>query len=312
VSTVVIQNEQRLSRLKLFLALSRTHHAVLDMATPGLAAVMWLGAFPSAQVVLLGLITACAGYTAVYSLNDVVDHRVDRDKLRWSTLGSRGGDLDAVYVRHPIAQGMLSFSDGALWTGIWAALALVGSYILNPVCAYIFLVAGTLEVVYCLLLRVTHLRALISGVVKTSGGIAAVYAVDPHPSASFLIALFVWLFLWEIGGQNIPNDWTDVQEDLRIEAKTLPVKFGDGGSISLILSSLAIAVAVSLSLCWLAPAGLGPFYLGGAVVSGLFLLLLPAYRLYRTRAPEDAHALFTRASYYPLAMLFVVVISWTS
>jgi len=37
---------------------------------------------------------------------------------------------------------------------------------------------------------------------------AAVVAVDPDPSAAFLIALFLSLFFWEIGGQNIPNDLT--------------------------------------------------------------------------------------------------------
>ena len=69
-----------LSRLKLFLALSRTPHGLLDMTTPLYGALLWLGAFPSLTISLLGLITVFAGYTAVYALNDVIDYRVDKRK----------------------------------------------------------------------------------------------------------------------------------------------------------------------------------------------------------------------------------------
>ncbi|HSQ85183.1 MAG TPA: hypothetical protein VLM43_10715, partial [Desulfobacterales bacterium] len=71
-----------LSRLKLFWALSRTPHGLLDMATPALGALLWLGRFPSFEVILIGLITTFAGYTAVYALNDVIDYRVDKEKLK--------------------------------------------------------------------------------------------------------------------------------------------------------------------------------------------------------------------------------------
>jgi len=47
---------------------------------------------------------------------------------------------------------------------------LAGAYRLNPVCAYIFVGGCLLEAVYCRLLRVSHLRTLVSGLVKTLGG----------------------------------------------------------------------------------------------------------------------------------------------
>ena len=85
-----------LSRLKLFLALSRTPHGLLDMATPALGALLWLGRFPSFEVIIIGLVTTFAGYTAVYSLNDVVDYRVDKEKLKLCGDLGTGCDLDAV------------------------------------------------------------------------------------------------------------------------------------------------------------------------------------------------------------------------
>ena len=69
-----------LSRLKLFFALSRTPHGLLDMCTPAFGALLWLGHFPPLYVIILGLITTFAGYTAVYALNDVIDYEADREK----------------------------------------------------------------------------------------------------------------------------------------------------------------------------------------------------------------------------------------
>jgi len=299
-----------ISRLKLFLALSRTPHGVLDMATPALAALLWLGGFPSAGVIALGLLTAFAGYTAVYALNDVVDYRVDREEARPGTFQESGGDLDAVFVRHPLAHDLLSLEEALLWTGGWALTALIGAYLLNPICAMIFLAGGLLEAIYCLLLRVTYLRTLVSGVVKTLGAIAAVFAVDPVPSLGFLAVLFLWIFFWEIGGQNIPNDWADLQEDLRLRAQTIPVRFGLGGSIRLIAASLLLAVTMSIVLFWMTPNRLGFQYLAGSLLAGYFFLLLPAYRLHKGESPGEAIALFNRASNYPVVMLLVVMISW--
>ena len=165
------------------------------MCTPAFGALLWLGHFPSLTVMAVGLATTFAGYTAVYALNDVIDYRVDKEKVAEVGLSETGSDLDSLGVRHPMAQGLLSFKEGLLWATAWGLLALIGAYLLNPVCAIIFLGACLLEIIYCLLLKVTHLRALISGAVKTSGGIAAVFAVDPDPDFLFLICLFFFLFM---------------------------------------------------------------------------------------------------------------------
>lgn len=298
------------SRLKLYLALSRTPHALLDLATPALSALLWLDAFPRAEVVGLGLLTAFAGYTAVYALNDVIDYRVDRQKIQGNGPWKVNRDLDSVYMRHPLAQGMLPYGEGLLWMGAWALLALIGSYMLNPACTIIFVISCLLEIIYCLLLRISHLRGIISGVVKNSGGIAAVFAVDPHPAPLFLAMLFGWFFFWEIGGQNIPNDWGDLEEDRNLRARTLPLRFGPDGSIGIVLFSLTMTLALSLGIFWVSPPGLGFSYLAGAIFTGFYFLLLPAYHFWQTRASQESFTLFNRASYYPLAMLLVTMVSW--
>ena len=299
---MAVPGQSDLSRLKLFMALSRTPHGVLDLATPALAAVLAQGGIPSARVVLLGLLTAFAGYTAVYALNDLVDYRADREKAEAGFIAP-SADLDAMFVRHPMAQGFLTFREGLFWAGGWALVALIGAYRLNPVCAWIFLAASVLEGIYCLLLRVHPLRTLVSGVVKTSGGVAAVFAVDPRPSFLFVIGLFAWLFLWEIGGQNVPNDWTDVEEDRRLGARTLPVHLGAVGASRVVLGSLGAAACLGCVLPLLAPAGTSVLAVTGSAVAEVYLLGLPSLRLFRTRTPEAASALFNWASYYPLVVL---------
>lgn len=304
-----IVNTPAVSRLRLFMALSRTPHGVLDMATPALCAILCLGAAPPLGVAALGLLTAFAGYTAVYALNDVVDYRVDRQKIRECGLPCLERDLDAIYARHPLAQGLISLRDGILWTVAWGGIALLGAYALNPVCAAIFVFGCVAEAIYCLMLKVSYLRVLVSGVVKTAGGMAAVFAVSPDPPPVFLVCLFLWLFCWEIGGQNVPNDWSDLDEDRNLRAQTVPVEFGREKSALVILGSLAGAVLLSLVLHWATPAALNFLYLPGALLCGVLLLLVPALRLRRERTSACAAALFNRASTYPVAMFILIILS---
>ena len=50
----------------------------------------------------------------MYALNDVVDYRSDKEKIRHGPTPSTN-DLDAVFVRHLMAQG-LQLREGILWT----------------------------------------------------------------------------------------------------------------------------------------------------------------------------------------------------
>ncbi|MGD8881273.1 MAG: UbiA family prenyltransferase [Desulfobacterales bacterium] len=298
------------ARLKLFWALSRTPHGLLDMCTAALASLLWLGHFPSFKIIGLGLITVFSGYTAIYALNDVVGYRSDKRKLQQ---GNQRGfedceDLDAMLVRHPMARGLLSFKAGLLWSIAWALLALIGAYLLNPVCVLIFICGSILEIIYCLMWNISPSRTLISGVVKTAGPIAAVFAVDPNPSISYLMVLFLLMFFWEIGGQNVPNDWSDIEEDIRFQAQTGPIRLGLEQANVIIFGSIILTIILSGILLVLSNVAFElPFILAFAFV-GLYFLLLPTIKLYRSEESFRAMILFNKASYYPLALLVVIVI----
>ncbi len=294
-------------RLKLFLALSRTPHAMIDMVTPALGALLWLGTLPPLAVILVGLVTVFAGYTAVYALNDLVDYRTDLKKVAAGGYQGQDDYLDGALVRHPMAQGLLGFREGLFWALGWGAVAMVGAWWLNPACLLIFMGACLLEILYCRMWQVSPLRTVISGAVKTAGTMAALWAVDPAPNPGFVLLLFAWIFCWEVGGQNVPADWTDLAEDRCFHARTIPVRLGLERAMAIIAFSLGAAVVLNLVVFAISPLDLGIPYRLAALAIGTGLLLYPAYRVYRTRARPDVMTLFNRASYYPVSLFLVVL-----
>lgn len=294
---------------KLFLGLSRTPHGALDLATPAMAALLCLGHFPPASVVVVGLITAFAGYTAVYALNDLVDVNVDRERLALQKTVVQSSTVDEFMMRHPVAQGALPFKSGLAWAVFWSAIALAGAWWLNPMCAGLFVLSAGLEALYCKLLKVTHLKIAPSVFVKATGGVAGVLAVKPDPDLGFLAVLFLWLAAWEVGGQNIANDIVDMEDDARVAARTTPTVKGVPEAVFRLLCGVSMAVFGGIAIYWLAGPGLSVFYPVGAALLGWYLLLAPAREVYFSPSPDAAAALFNRASYMPVSFLALVLIS---
>jgi len=280
------------------------------MAGPALAALLCLGHFPSLTITLVGLVTVFAGYTAVYALNDLMDLRTDRERVHIDSFSvtEKQMDPDGVLTRHPLAKGVLNFKAGLIWTCGWALIAVIGAFWLNPVCLLIFMAGCLLEAFYCKLWRITPLRTLINGLVKTLGALAAVFAVQPSPDTGFLLLLFLWLFFWEIGGQNIPNDWADIHEDRQLQARTIPIYFGLQKAGILSITVLTAALVFHLGLLWASPLPFGPLFMLAALALNLILLLIPALNMVKHRHPSSAMALFNKASYYPLATLALVLL----
>lgn len=71
-------------KVLLFLDLARSRSALLSVSEPVLGAILAIGTIPSLRVCLLGLLAALAGYLCVYSLNDLLDLRADREEIRLS------------------------------------------------------------------------------------------------------------------------------------------------------------------------------------------------------------------------------------
>ena len=121
--------------------------------------------------------------------------------------------------------------------------------------------------------------------------------------------MFLWLFFWEIGGQNVPADWADIEEDRRLQAQTIPVRFGTKGAAHIVLWTLIVSMVINQVLIAVSSSG---YRLPMAVISiviGVLLLLIPAVRLFKSHRRNDAMALFNKSSYYPVAMLGGIILT---
>jgi 4-hydroxybenzoate polyprenyltransferase len=303
-----VQSSAKPEQLKLFLALSRTPHLLIDLATPMAAALLCIGRFPPLSTIILGLITVFAGYASIYALNDVTDYQLDRKRMGELPREQACFDLDCIFVRHPLAQGFITVAGGMMWTALWGLIALVGAALLNPVCAAIFIVGAILEMIYCKSYGYSQWKILIAATVKNLGSLAAIYAVNPDPPLQFILIIFIWIALWEVGGQNIPNDLVDMGEDRRLGGKTIPVVYGPNLSVLIILITLVASFVMGLGLVFLSPLAFKGAYLVGAIVSGLLFLLLPLKKFLAERGTTRAINLFNQASLYPVGIFGTTVL----
>ena len=104
-------------------------------------------------------------------------------------------------------------------------------------------------------------------------------------------------------------DWHDMEEDRALGAKTIPVFYGARGGSIIVLVSLTASVLLSSFFLWQAPLKLPFLFYAGSLASGIFLLLLPALRLFRSKSTDHASALFNSASFYPASLLAIVAIA---
>ena len=137
---------------------------------------------------------------------------------------------------------------------------------------------------------------------------AAVYAVTPSPSLFFLVVLFLWLFAWEIGGQNIPADWTDIEEDRHFQAQTIPVRLGTRRAGVITVATLTAALILNMAVLWASPLVFPWPLLVAALAINIYLLLQPALKLAESQDRADAMKLFNKASHYPLANLALLLV----
>jgi 4-hydroxybenzoate polyprenyltransferase len=301
-----VEDVSPFGRAKLFLAFSRGLQAFISIAQPALGAVIALVAIPEWDVVVIGFIAAWAGNNAAFAINDLLD--VELDKRRFKHLREfKGFDIDTALVRHPLAQGYLSYRSGVVWIGASSLIAVLGAYLLNPWCVVLFVAALVLEICYCRLSQISSFKFLITGVMVGVGAMAGWVAVVDKVALLPALVFFIWIAAWEIGGRNIVNDWSDIDEDVHLGIKTIPVVYGHKVAGSLILFFLLLTVGCSAVVAYLVP--LNMIYLVGALIEGWYALLYPTVRLLKNPSPEMAITLFNRASLYPLVMLAIIVVS---
>ncbi|WP_326600642.1 UbiA prenyltransferase family protein [Streptomyces sp. NBC_01803] len=284
---------------------SRGTQATLSVAQPLLGVFLADGSPPPTRLGLV-LTASLAGYFAVFAANDLIDAHLDRQRFAY-VRAYQGFDIDSAGGRHPLAQGRLSPVMGMAWVATLGAVSLTLSAMLSWVCAALLITAALLEAAYCALARVTPLKFLLTGVMVALGGCVGWFAVSSEVDRPLLWLFCAWLAAWEIGGRNIVNDWADVEEDVHLGVRTIPVVYGYRVSGLLTFAFLAVAVVSGTGMAVASWPSCGVPGVAGTLLAGLYALLAPGLRLLRDPYPENAMAVFNRASLYPPAMLLIIV-----
>src|SRR5208337_4951388 len=112
-------------------------------------------------------------------------------------------------------------------------------------------------------------------------------------------------FTWEMGCRNIPNDWSDLEEDTALRIKTMPVRFGRRATSRISFVFACVTIAASLLFPFAIPMRFSVIFQAGALAAGIVLLVIPGIRWLRDQQTKSAMLFFNRACFYPLAVFAV-------
>jgi len=287
------------------LGFSRVIIATFALAQAGLGAVLALQKLPPLRITLIGAIAVLSASYALTATNDMLDVKIDKKRFQ-SLRDFKGFDVGSLFIRHPLAQGVISYKIAISWIASLSVISMVFTFFLKPWLIGLFLIMVVLVSLYSFLNTITTWKIFIIAVFVALGAVAGWLAVASPTPLLYIFAL--WMFCWEMGGRNIPNDFADVDEDMNLGLKTIPTVFGAKVAsrvafVFLILTCLtAIAIAVF--------AKLGLFFLVSSMILGAILLLRPGYKLLKDPKPEISLQLFNFSTLYPLFMIFLLLFTF--
>ena len=297
-------------RIALFFDLARGKSALFSVSEPVLGAMLALSAIPPLGTCLLGILAALAGYLCVYSLNDLMDLRADREEIRVSSPDPLAwkpevAHMDIVTLRHPVAAGALPVWAAVTFVVVLGGVGLVAAYLLRPLCAYLFIGCAALEVIYCNMRHRSWLKVVPAATMVAVGGLAGWFAVGRLTWGA--LAFFFLLYGWETG-RNLTNDLADVVHDRMVGITTLASVHGAPVAAKVILVDAVAMVGISLvqPVAWVVR--------GLLAAVALFTMTLPAVALYRNPDEPSAQRYFNRLTFFPpfgaACAIIVAAVAW--
>ncbi len=296
------EQNQIISKLSYMIASSRPLQAIFSITQPLFAAFLALHEIPELRFLLLFSIGSICGMFSVFALNDLVDHDIDKKIIQTK----KEWDIDSVFAQHPFTQGLISGNEQILWIVINGLIAAVCLYLLNPFALLLYFLAILLEAIYCKLALVSELKVILAGALVSLGALIGWFAAKGINEPKILFSLGLLFFAWEIGGRNIANDFSDIEQDKKLGIKTIASVYGAITPSRFIVrfAMLTISANILLGLT----ASLGLVYLLITTIIGLILLVMPAINLIKNPTPQEALKYFNKASLYPVFIFLTVLL----
>lgn len=283
-----------------FFDLARGIQSPLSLSQPLLGAIIALRALPGPRVLILGLIAATAGYFAVFSLNDILDRKVDRKSIEIGKANRDAHDIGVTAFKHPVARGDIPLAVAVAWVASLMLISGCFAYILNPLCLWLLIGCVALETAYCCMRTVSWIKTFPTGIMVAMGGLAGWAAVAPLNIGA--VSFFLFIALWEIAGRNLANDLADVESDLGVGIRTVATTFGNRTSATAIFIIAWMTVASAMFL----PVSLAARLAMLGVT--LWSMGIPSITLFHTPTSKQASIYFNRASFFPMVVLIVLLL----
>lgn len=288
------------------LASSRPLQATLSITQPLLAAMIGFGTLLPLDALLLVGLGSLTGMFAVFALNDFLDFPLDRKGDQ--KLSKKNWDIDSALMLHPYAEGAISRNQQLIWIGINTLITVYILRILSTNALTLFFVALALELLYCYLSTRTEWKTVIAGLLVAVGGLIGWFAVGAPMNIPLLLSVGAFLFFWEIGGRNIPNDLSDRIPDAKKGIRTLATQYGPElpAQLAFVLVILTIFSALAIGML----ANLGMIYAAIVAATGVGLLILPNLTLIQQSTHEEALRYFNKASLYPVVIFLAAALAY--
>ncbi len=299
-----INLKKALLKLRALLGFSRVMVSSFALAQAALATVLALKGLPSIKIMLLGSIACLSGSYALTATNDFFDYEIDKERLE-KLRTVQGFDMGQIFIRQPLARGIIGRRTAIIWILSLSTISLIFAYLIKPSLLVISIVIGLLVVTYSYMSRLSILKIFLIGTLVSLGAAAGWLAVSNHNN--FLLAFVLWMFFWEIGGRNIPNDLADIEEDRSLKLKTIPVIFGEKKASQICFSCLLATFFISVVFAVILD--INQFFVISVSLVGFFMLVLPAYKLLRKPEPKVSLQLFNSAVFYPITVLVFLLAS---
>lgn len=289
------------------LASSRPLQASFSVVQPMIVVLIALGGFPEPKLLILLVVSCVTGFFAIFALNDLLDFKIDTKSLKSEGI-TKSWDVDSLLVRHPLAQGVITRAEQMLWIAINIVVAGVIIYYLNFIAFLLFLIAITLEIIYCRMATISEMKFLVSGIMVGSGALIGWYAVGANTNIAVILSLFLLFCGWEISGRNIVNDFSDMVDDKKIGIKTIPTVYGT--YFASIFNFAFVIFTLIVNVVFGVLASMGFVYILMSSLGGVYLLLLPGVSLIKNPTSFEALRYFNKGSLYPVFIFAIIVIDY--
>ena len=244
-----------MSRLATYLSFVRFSHSVFALPFALTGALLAAREHPVGWWHVLWIVVAMvSARSAAMGFNRLVDARYDA--------------LNPRTARRELPRGAMTAREATIFVVV-ASLVFVGaSWQLNPLCGLLSPVALAIVFWYSLAKRYTSYTQAFLGLAMAVAPVGGWLAVGGRGGwEPWLLGLAIGLW---VGGFDILYACQDLEFDRGHGLRSIPVRFGVGGSLRISRALHVLTIACMAALGWVA--GLGPIYFAGVgLVAGLLV-----------------------------------------